>query len=371
MKKVVWSFAVAVLLFSGFNADAQRDKKSAEQVVPPVLVDGMVYSLPRTGIEFTIIAKREQVIAGPYAAYAQKYLGITDVPTANKTTWKMVEIESDVFAEPDPSAVFKTKGEMASMVQLTGDGRIASIGGASSKMQIDDYSNISTLIHSAIPDVAFPDRSSEYFYDLGVDSNGVERMTFRSGEAKAREAADYIMDLRKKRTFHLIDSYDELPTDGKGYEVFVTEAKRLENIYLELFIGKVVVTEHVFKVVYIPDSEPVKNDVAFRFSDEKGVLPKTDLSGKPIVLSIQKEGIQAEKVTSSGTGNLVDLGINYRLPVIASFTLTDGSTPIFAQRLPIAQFGKVVPVAENFLNGHYQIEFDVNTGAIVRIAERK
>jgi hypothetical protein len=371
MKKIVWSFAVSVLLFSGFNAEAQRDKKSTDQVVPPVLVDGMVYALPRTGIEFTIIAKREHIVAGPYASYAQKYLGILDAPAANKTTWRILSIESQTFAEPDPSAVYKTKGEMASLVQLTADGRIASLGGLPSKIPAANQTALSMLVNPVQNDVVFTDRSSEYFYDSGVDANGTERITFRSAEAKAREAADYIMNLRKKRTYHLIDSYDELPTDGKGYEVFVAEAKRLEQIYLELFVGKVVTSEHVFKVVYIPDSEPVKNDVAFRFSEEKGVLPKTDLSGKPIVLSLQKEGILAEKISTSVASNMVDLGIYYRLPVVASLILSDGTMPIFSQRLPIAQFGKVVPVADNFLNGHYQIEFDVNTGAIVRIGERK
>ena len=45
----------------------------------------LTYSLPSTVLVFEVEAVRENFYAGPYAAYAEKYLGIT-VPLEDKQT---------------------------------------------------------------------------------------------------------------------------------------------------------------------------------------------------------------------------------------------------------------------------------------------
>lgn len=359
-KQIILGLALVALLGSGAqNAWAQR--KSNDAPVVAVLSDGVDYMLPRTGILFTIKAKCQQFVAGPYSAYASKYLGIGQIEASNKTSWKILSIQGTPFSEADPNAVYRTKGEAASLVSLTADGRIAGIG--IEGLVWDKPSSVcGSLVNVDLPQENFTDRSSDYFFDVLVDTaSGAERVSFKTLEVKAREAADYIINMRKKRTYHLIDSYDELPPDGKAYEVFVEESKRLEKIYMELFVGKTIETEHEFTVTYIPGNDAVKNDIAFRISEDKGIVPKSDLSGRPIVISMTKE------VPSVSKGNPSENGIYYRVPAMSQLTLSDGSTQIFSQRLTVAQFGAVVALPSQFLTGNFHIRYDENLGSILEI----
>lgn len=363
-KQIILGLAIATMMGCGIPSAWAQRKSNEAAAAPIVLTEGVNYMLPRTCIKFTIKAQCQQFVAGPYAAYASKYLGIGQTETVNKTTWKILSIKGTPFSEPDPSATFKSKGEYASLISLTADGRIAGIG---TKTTTPDQclSAYNEPTNIELPKEIFPDRSSDYFFDVVVDTaSGAERTIFKSTETKAREAADYIINMRKKRTYHLVDSYDELPPDGKAYEVLVEESKRLEKIYLELFIGKNIETEHEFVVTYIPGNDQVKNDIAFRISEEKGVVPKSDLSGRPIVISMTKEAPSVEK------GEINEHGIYYRVPAMSQLTLSDGATQIFSQRLAISQFGSTVALPAQFLSGSHQIKFDTNLGSIIEIENK-
>ena len=48
----------------------------------------VLYSLPLTGFEFTVVAQRTIQTAGPYHDYAKQFLGLDDVINTNQTVWK-------------------------------------------------------------------------------------------------------------------------------------------------------------------------------------------------------------------------------------------------------------------------------------------
>ena len=54
-------------------------RKGKDEVVTPAFVEGVVYALPRTGINVKVQAVRETFQPGPYAAYAEQLLGIKNV----------------------------------------------------------------------------------------------------------------------------------------------------------------------------------------------------------------------------------------------------------------------------------------------------
>ena len=63
----------------------------------------VVYSLPRTTVNVKVEARREAFTAGPYAAYAQKYLGVA-ARTQNGTTYTLLNITLTPYVEADPAS---------------------------------------------------------------------------------------------------------------------------------------------------------------------------------------------------------------------------------------------------------------------------
>jgi len=94
--------------------------------------------------------------------------------------------------------------------------------------------------------------------------------------------------------------------------------------------------------------------VFFRFSEDRGVLPKSDLSGRPIVIEVNKSDNLASKQASLSTSESPDngkSGLFYRMPGMAEIRILDGSTQLAGARAAIAQFGTTAPVPENLLDG--------------------
>src|SRR4030042_6562239 len=72
----------------------------------------LLYALPRTGLHVTLEITRVINKKGPYAEYAQKYLGLTNVPLSDSETWQFSGANFKPINEPDPeyyySIYFKT-----------------------------------------------------------------------------------------------------------------------------------------------------------------------------------------------------------------------------------------------------------------------
>jgi hypothetical protein len=62
----------------------------------------VTYSLPSTVLVLEVEAVQENFYAGPYAAYAEKYLGI-NVPQEDKQTYQLKSIKMTLYVEPDHS----------------------------------------------------------------------------------------------------------------------------------------------------------------------------------------------------------------------------------------------------------------------------
>jgi hypothetical protein len=151
------------------------------------------------------------------------------------------------------------------------------------------------------------------------------------------------------------------------------ELGKMEENYVALFIGKSDKQTYEFIFDYIPGQKSVKGEVCFRFSEDRGVLPKTDLSGRPVMIEVTKSDNLAAKQSALSTSDnpfAGKSGVYYRMPGMADVRLLDGSTQLATARMAIAQFGSVAPVPEDVLDGNYKLEFFPNTGAVKSIIEK-
>ena len=105
-------------------------------------------------------------------------------------------------------------------------------------------------------------------------------------EEQAAATAKMIFSLRQHR-LELITGETGENVFGAGLKAALDEIARIEKECLDMFYGTTTISEevHTFNVVLTTDR---KEYVVCRFSDDAGVIAADDLSGKPIVLKVEK-----------------------------------------------------------------------------------
>lgn len=360
MKKyLILAFLLATSTTFAFQRIDRKDD------TPVISNEGVIYSLPRTGVRIHVKAKQEKFFHGPYFQYAEALLGIKNAPALDYERWTITEIEIETFSEPDPGQVYKAMGNAASMVSLTESGILAGIN--KEPAPVDEGYAVSTFLgDTKTPEFPFLDLSLNPFYEIG-DSATNNAIVTKSLEEKAQEAAHTITKLRKRRFKSLANAYEVQLPDGRAYELMVEELDKLEKEYVGLFVGKSYTKTFDYSFDFIPGESAVSGEVAFRFSETKGVLPKTDLSGKPVVIDMKKLDDLAsaqDKLKLSASSSAGQSGIYYRIPGKAEIKVMNGLNLMAITRATIAQYGTVATFPESLLNGNYKISFHPKTGAV-------
>lgn len=345
---------------------AQRsDKKDS-----PVLSGSFVYSLPRTGIRVHVKATEEKFFHGPYFSYAKALLGIDNASSEDNVKWTIDDINIETFCEPDPSQIHLAKGEFGVLISMTPSGIIS---GINSQSEINEnFSSVTSFYgEQKTPKIPYTDLSLNSFIVTDDTINYDDKIIIKSMQQKVKDAAKTIIKLRNRR-FNLLTGREEkkLP-DGESYGVMVDQLQKLEKDYVALFIGKSFFKTFEYTFDYIPGNNSVSGNVIFRFSETGGVLPSTDMSGKPVTIDVKKDD-NLFSAQSNGTSSLSG-GINtiyYRLPGKAEVKISLGIRLLASSIIKVAQFGTVAPIPEGLLNGDYSILFYPETGEIKQVSRK-
>jgi hypothetical protein len=358
-------FTVTILIFCslGFNLKlSAKDEKKKPANELTAFAGGVVYTLPRTGIRLFVEAEQVKLFHGPYYAFAQKYLGINNAAKADEENWCITNIRMETFGEPDPNAVYRATGSIATLLSLSEDGILLGIN-SEVKPEGNKVLTNQFPFKPINPDDLW-NNLSMHSYLSEKDSTKRAGTNFKSFEEKAAEAAADIMKLRKRKAYILSANYDKLPPDGEAYKVSIAELDRIIADLLALFVGKKISQSHAAVFEVTPDGKSGKGLVAFRFSPTAGILPDNNVSGKPIMLEIEPNSELKQKIEQTGTGEGTTKGIYYRIPVVAQARLLNGSDVMAQAKVTMAQFGVVTALPEGLLTGEYSVLFHPTTGAI-------
>ena len=203
----------------------------------------LVYSLPRTSVRLEVVAEREAFYAGPYAKYAGKYLGI-EARQKDAVTFTVKSVRMTPLVEADQECRYSIApgAGMPAFLSLTSQGLVSISAGASEGTEW-----------------RFPSARGADFAEKGVSSNLTSESTTlyrnvknessynkvavqqemvvqKSPDARAREAADMIFNLRKKRV-QIITGDTDATFSGEALNSAIEEIARLEKEYMEMFIG--------------------------------------------------------------------------------------------------------------------------------------
>ena len=347
-------------------------RKGKDDVAVPAFTEGVVYSLPRTGVRVYVKAVKETFQPGPYAAYAEQMLGIKNVRTKAAVNWVVDDVKIEVFSEPDPEQAHKALGNGANLVSLSADGCIAGINVKTTTDKNDEVVTNSVGQKNKFDDNSF----FEYFTDAPIyiagDSTNNYRPIKLPDEQKITKAAQRVLDCRRIQYEIAAGLVDEFHPDGEAYKVSLEELKKIEKDYLSLFVGKSTRDRGNFSFDYVPKNGG-KSEAIFRISEESGIIPATDLSGKPVMIEFEIDTELSQKYTGmvkSDNPAAGQSGVYYRIPGRATVKLMTDMNVIATARVTIAQFGAVAPVPEEFLFGEYSIEYNTETGSIQSVAKK-
>ncbi len=361
MRELAILLLLVGLAASNLSLMAKDDKKKPANELAAV-AGGVVYALPRTGIHIFVEVEQQRLIHGPYNAFALKYLGINNAPKVDEENWTITNVRMESFGEPDPNAVYRANGNIATLLSLSEDGVLLGVNSEVKHEAGKVITNFFSTRQSTQED-AWTDLSMHSFLSE-KDSTKRAGNNFKSFEEKAAEAASDIVKLRKRKALTLGAKYDKLPPDGEAYKVMVAELDRIIADYVALFNGK---TLHKnFQMVFdvVPDGKSNKGIVAFRFSPTNGILPESNVSGKPIMLEIEPGSELRQKAEVTGVKEVTTKGIYYRIPVVVQARLLNGSEILAQARITMAQYGVTTTLPDGLLNGEYSIEFHPVSGAV-------
>lgn len=255
------------------------------------------YLLPQTSVQVMVVSEKTTVRTGPYARFAQKYLGAI-APLTDKVTYSIKE------------AYIGYKTPLHSTFELS------QVNVNTEKQAVSHVSDPKEFTKS------LPDRTS---------------IANKSLEDMARDAAMSVFSLRKRRT-ELITGETGENVYGAGMKDAINEMLRMENELLALFFGKQVVEESVKLLDVVPEKGNT-NYVAFRFSPDLGVMSANDVTGEPVVLMVNPEN----KATGSA-GKYNKKSVFYQIPDWAECRLIQGSNELDVARIPVYQLGITVAV---------------------------
>jgi len=335
MKKITMILAAAVL--AAGTASAQEMYFGADPV-------GTVsYALPQTVISLEVEAVREVFHAGPYAAYAKKYLGV-DARTQDGISCEISTVKMVPFSEADQTRRYSyTPGKgQTSFLSLTNQGLI-SFGGARNAEtrwrfasgQEGDFSGMGVNSNIA-SEAATMYRNVRNESGLGSVAIQQQMSVEKPLETRAKEAADVIFNLREKK-MDIVTGDTDATYSGEAMAAAIEEINRLEKEYMSLFIGYS--DQQIQRMNYdvVPSADAKgQRYVAFRVSDE-GLVASDDVSGKPYVLEIIPQ--QIAEANNGGAKAAAVKAAYYRIPAMCTVRLTDGADILLQGRVPVYQLG--------------------------------
>ena len=302
------------------------------------------YALPQTTITIEVEAVREYFYAGPYAKYAQKYLGV-DARQSDQTTCTINEVKMTPFIEADQNFRYYVTPDKASesFLALSAQGLIAvSDGnfGESSQWRFTSRSGadfndkgISSNLTSESATLFKGVKEDASFNRIAVQQNMIVQ---KSLEQRAKEAADMIFNLRQKRV-QIVTGDTDATYSGEAMGAALKEIAALEKEYMSMFIGYSDCQIQKLKCDVVPVKERKSQTyVAFRVSDTDGIVPPDNMAGKPYLLELVPQPVgEASGKAVPAKGNVAV----YRIPAICTVRSSDGVTSLLQDRIAVYQLG--------------------------------
>lgn len=314
-----------------------------------------LYALPQSVLKVELTVREERSVPGPYWEYAERYLGLKEVVKKNSSRWSIWDVAVDVHSEMDPRHFY-------SLNVLEGN-----FDGSS----LSPYLNQGTVllgtetIHETVKGNGLQStHKANYirYEDLGVSNNFEERtetmyktivtdtafvqvpvqrtvVEQKSSSTKAREAADFLLELRTRRFEMLTGEYEVYP-DGEAMGASIHKLDQMEASYLSLFTGKTI-TKIMKRTWFIVPETGTKSSTypLDKFSEQLGFIPGGLMEGKALDVVISPQGLTQSAGDYFSIATVPENALIYRIPDVAELKIMLGEEALATHRISLYQSG--------------------------------
>jgi len=350
----------------------------------------LIYALPENVIKIKVSVEKTRTFAGPYAMYAEKYLGIRNVHLKDTINYRISGLNISRFAVPDPDNYYLVEAHERSAlrnISLDEHGIINSINCAVNNIPVE--SNTGLLIKKEMNKTIKTDltiksnfaekkdttyrtiKTDSSFYRVPVYKNV---LTKKNQDEKAEEAAKLILELRESRVSLLTGENDKYP-EGNTIATVVNELDILEEKYLKLFTGYSFSETDSFFFEFVPEKGKHMNDTIFHFSERYGIS-MTDAGGySPVVIKLtfaDKSDLISGPIVQIDSAINKHNGFVYRIPEEAEVKILYNNNMLARVRMVIAQLGITAFLPGRLFNDRsVVIEFYPETGGLMQLSPKK
>lgn len=340
MKRCIVTLLTIAAMMAPSVSNAQENADPAGYVT---------YSLPSTVIALEVDAVQEKFYAGPYAKYAEKYLGIK-ARQKDEASYQLTSVKMTPYVEADQNSRYSVelpKGQGSAFMKLTAQGLVSLSDGGSAEQTNwrfptagkGDFSDkgVSSNLTSESATLYRNDKKESAYNKVSVQQNMIVE---KSLEKKAAETAQMILDIRDQR-LRIVTGDTDATYSGAAMGAAIDELTRLEKEYLMLFIGYSEFQTQKMNFEVIPQAGETQMYVAFRLSDTAGLVPADNLSGKPVVMEIVPQKFaEPDGAPEAGKAKKAPAAIHYRIPAVCNVKLMSGVDVLLQSRIPIYQLGR-------------------------------
>lgn len=347
---------------------------------------GYYYALPRNVVSVDITVTKTKRIAGPYAKYASKYLGIKNALQSNSVNFEMTDIKLNVYAEADPEqyyfvdlSKFRGNKNQAMLMRLSESGLIQDVNDNSEdrvlqekKERIEKTKIDYTTTFKYFADDNLKVRIDTIIEKVNIDTITIEkkiyrqRMVEKTMEEKAKEAADFIMKIKEQR-LDIITGAQEVAYSDATVKIMNDELLKMEKDYMMLFTGLTETETFHYRYTYMPESQIFNASIPlFKFSKYAGVVEDDFDGGNMVYIHVDRAKSTmalADFASKNVPEKAHNKGFYYRIPEAAKFSILYGGDTQAEASFLISQFGQALylpPV-------NAKIQYHPNTGALRKV----
>lgn len=334
------SFIIYSLLFILSPSVAQTE---VEPFRPGVTLEGVNYFLPKTVFRVVMVAEKTVTIPGEFAPYADRYLRLRDVPTAESTKWTLKSLSLLPLGVPDSTKAYNIKVRAktsAPLVSLTDDGLLIGIN-----------TEVAPEPAAVLPaKVAAPKAVN------GRDFMTHDILAAGSTAKMAQLTAEEIYDIRDSRNALIRGEADNTPKDGAQLKLMLDNLDQQLHALESLFKGQELTSTEVITFDYEPSLGTPENDnrqLLCRFSQRLGLVDADDLSGEPLWLTIKPVGSLPQAVDDPAAAKKkakMEQGVYVNVPQRAQVTIATAAQTLLTAEVPVCQLGTVEVLSDALFN---------------------
>ena len=296
MKRILSFFALAILSIA--NVSAQDNTLCAVTGLYYDASGKLAISDPKTTLQVQLTVTKEQTIVGPYAKYAQKYLGVRPA-LVERTSYNVTN--AIICLAPENATPLAADGSTSTYETYLGSQ--------------DEFAKIS------------PDRLSAAI--VSVDD-------------AAQQAALMIFSIRKHR-MELITGEAGENVFGGGLKDALEALDKKEQELLELFLGKKISTTSTHTYT-IPLANGVTEYIVAKFVPNNGLKPASAPDGEVVKLTLAASNAAPKLNYIQEVDAANKAAIAVRIANMATCSVAAGTKIIGNATLPVYELGRTAYV---------------------------